>query len=79
MDELINITGYVVGGHINPAVSLAMVVTGDLPVYKFPFYMISQYLGAFVASACVYGVYYGKQGNVIKCWDNLQTKNVLMG
>ena len=47
------------GGHINPAVSLTMAILGRLTWFKLLVYMLAQYLGAFVASACVYGVYYG--------------------
>lgn len=48
------------GGHVNPAVSLAMVVLGKLKIWKFPFYVIAQFLGAFAGAAAVFGLYYGK-------------------
>lgn len=48
------------GAHMNPAVTLAFAVSGRLPWKKVPVYCLSQMFGAFVASACVYGVYYGK-------------------
>jgi len=51
------ISGAISGGHINPAVTLAMTLLGRLPVRKLPIYWLGQYLGAFLASACVYGVY----------------------
>lgn len=51
------VSGAVSGGHINPAVTLAMALLGRLPVRKVPIYWLAQYLGAFVASACVFGVY----------------------
>lgn len=44
---------------MNPAVTLAFAVVGRLPWKKVPVYWMAQMLGAFVASACVYGVYYG--------------------
>ena len=37
------------GGHINPAVSIAQVVNGDLPMSALPGYLTSQILGALVA------------------------------
>ena len=45
---------------MNPAVTLAFAVVRRLPWIKVPVYWAAQMLGAFVASACVYGVYYGK-------------------
>ncbi|KAK7176502.1 hypothetical protein R3I93_000664 [Phoxinus phoxinus] len=51
--------GGVSGGHVNPAVSLAMVVVGKLPIKKFPVYVAAQFLGAFAGSCAVYGLYYG--------------------
>lgn len=51
-------SGGVSGGHINPAVTLTMAVLGRLPWIKVPVYMLAQYLGAFIASACVFAVYY---------------------
>ncbi|XP_012674837.1 aquaporin-9b [Clupea harengus] len=50
--------GGVSGGHVNPAVSLAMVVLGKLPLKKFPVYVAAQFLGAFAGSCAVYGLYY---------------------
>ncbi|XP_030649178.1 aquaporin-9b [Chanos chanos] len=50
--------GGVSGGHVNPAVSLAMVVLGKLPVKKFPVYVAAQFLGAFAGSCAVFGLYY---------------------
>ncbi|KAK3761208.1 hypothetical protein RRG08_022608 [Elysia crispata] len=51
------VSGSVSGGHINPAVSLAMVCLGRLPLKKFPFYALAQYLGGLVASLFIYLVY----------------------
>lgn len=45
---------------MNPAVSLAMVILGKLKVWKFPFYVIAQFLGAFAGAAAVFGLYYGE-------------------
>ncbi|XP_057296602.1 aquaporin-7-like [Hydractinia symbiolongicarpus] len=46
------------GGHINPAVTLAMAVSGRLPWRKVPFYWAGQTLGALIASAICYGLYH---------------------
>ena len=44
---------------MNPAVTLAFAVVRRIPWRKVPVYWTAQMLGAFVASACVYAVYYG--------------------
>ncbi|XP_069971062.1 aquaporin-3 isoform X4 [Penaeus vannamei] len=51
------VSGGVSGGHINPAVTVAMAVWGKHPWVKVPVYVIAQYLGAFMASSMVYAVY----------------------
>lgn len=48
------------GGHINPAVSLAMAVCGRLKWSSLPFYMLAQFVGAFIACAGVFAVYHGR-------------------
>lgn len=53
------IAASVAGAHVNPAVSLAMVILGKLPLKKFPVYVLAQFLGAFAGSCAVYGLYYG--------------------
>uniref|UniRef100_A0A3P9KHH3 Aquaporin 9b n=1 Tax=Oryzias latipes TaxID=8090 RepID=A0A3P9KHH3_ORYLA len=52
------IAGGVSGGHVNPAVSLAMVILGKLPLKKFPVYVAAQFLGAFAGSCAVFCLYY---------------------
>ncbi|XP_034032101.1 aquaporin-9-like [Thalassophryne amazonica] len=52
------VAGGVSGGHVNPAVSLAMVILGKLKIWKFPFYVIAQFLGGFAGAAAVFGLYY---------------------
>ncbi|XP_043843604.1 aquaporin-9 [Dromiciops gliroides] len=52
------VTGGVSGGHINPAVSFAMCLYGRMKWYKFPFYVVAQFLGAFLGAAALFGVYY---------------------
>lgn len=48
------------GGHINPAVSLAMTLIGRLSWKRMIVYILAQYVGAFVGAAIVLLVYYGK-------------------
>ncbi|XP_057370632.1 aquaporin-3-like [Daphnia carinata] len=46
------------GGHLNPAVTMALAVGKDFPWKRLPVYWCAQYLGALVASGTVLGVYY---------------------
>ena len=50
-------SGGVSGGHLNPAVTLAMAVIKKCKWIQVPVYMAGQYFGAFLASAVLYGVY----------------------
>lgn len=50
--------GGISGAHINPAVTVTMAVIGRFPWKKVIFYVIAQFLGAFMAAACVFGVYH---------------------
>ncbi|ALM76029.1 MIP/aquaporin family protein [Thermococcus barophilus] len=50
--------GGISGAHINPAVTIAMAVNGDLPWKKVPAYLAGQFVGAFLGAAGVYAVYY---------------------
>ena len=53
------VSGGVSGGHLNPAVTLAMAIGKQLPWKKVPIYFLAQYIGAFIAASVVYGLYYG--------------------
>lgn len=57
------VSGGVSGGHINPAVTLAMAVWRKLPWAKVPHYLIAQYAGGFLASSVLYGVYFDALGH----------------
>ncbi|XP_051896536.1 aquaporin-9-like [Pristis pectinata] len=46
------------GGHLNPAISLSMCVLGRLQWLKLPVYCFAQFVGAFIGSAAVFGLYY---------------------
>ncbi|MBR2524523.1 MAG: aquaporin [Clostridiales bacterium] len=50
--------GNVSGCHINPAVSLAFLIKGDLTVKDFIGYCIAQIIGAFAASFLLYAMFY---------------------
>ena len=51
---------FIIGGHINPAVTMGFATVGRFPWRKVPHYITAQVLGAFCAAGCVYGIYYGK-------------------
>lgn len=48
------------GGHLNPAVTVAMAAVGKLDYKKIPAYLIGQYTGAFLGAAVVFATYYEK-------------------
>ncbi|XP_069480452.1 aquaporin-9 [Ambystoma mexicanum] len=52
------VAGGVSGGHVNPAISLAMCATGKMRWCKFPFYVCAQMLGAMAGAAAIFGIYY---------------------
>jgi MIP family channel proteins len=52
------VSGGVSGGHINPAVTIALAAIGKFSWIKVLPYMLAQYVGAILASATVFGVYY---------------------
>jgi MIP family channel proteins len=62
------ISGGVSGGHLNPAVTLAMATLKKCKWIQVPVYWAAQYLGAFLASAVLFGTYAD--------WINQQGKDV---
>lgn len=50
----IYLTRHLSCAHLNPAVSLSMVVGGRMSVRKLPVYLIAQFVGAFLAGLVVY-------------------------
>ncbi|KAG5848955.1 aquaporin-9-like [Anguilla rostrata] len=74
------IAGGVSGAHVNPAVSLAMVVLGRLKVAKFPVYVLAQFLGAFAGATAVFGMYYDAfmdySGGVLTVTGSNATANI---
>lgn len=65
------------GAHVNPAVSLAMLILGKLPLKKFPVYVLAQFLGAFAGSCAVYGLYYGETGVITTKDDDYQALSLI--
>ena len=45
--------------HLNPAVSLAMVIGKRMSVQRLPVYLLAQFSGAFIAAAVLYGLFSG--------------------
>ena len=56
----IYVAGAVSGAHLNPAVTLAMAVTGRMPWNKVFHYVVAQFIGAFIGGGLVFAVYYAK-------------------
>ncbi|KAJ1181710.1 hypothetical protein NDU88_006912 [Pleurodeles waltl] len=52
------VAGGVSGGHVNPAITVAMCATGRMAWCKFPLYVCAQLLGAMVGAAAIFGIYY---------------------
>jgi aquaglyceroporin related protein len=52
------VSGGISGGHINPAVTLALAVWRGFPWRKVPGYILAQTLGGLVGAALVYANYY---------------------
>ncbi len=42
------------GAHLNPAITLAMVLFRKFPIKRLPGYFVAQFTGAFLAAACVF-------------------------
>ncbi len=51
------VSGGISGGHINPAVTLAMAVFRDFPWRKVPIYMFAQLMGGICGGGIVYANY----------------------
>ena len=51
-------SGQISGAHLNPAVTLALAVTGKFAWAKVPMYIAAQFLGAMIAATLVFLAYY---------------------
>lgn len=54
------ISNRVSGAHLNPAVTLALVLTKRFPLRKAPLYVLAQMLGGFIGASLVYIFYLAK-------------------
>lgn len=54
--------GHISGCHLNPAVSVGLVVGGRFPAKELPAYIIAQVIGAIIAAALIYYIANGKEG-----------------
>lgn len=52
------VSGWITGGHINPAVTLSLAVIGITPFSLVPSYFLGQFLGGIVGSALVWIAYF---------------------
>ena len=53
----IYLTRHLSCAHLNPAVSLAMVASGRMPIRKLPVYVIAQFAGAVLAGLVLYALF----------------------
>jgi glycerol uptake facilitator protein len=51
------VAGHISGGHINPAVTLALAVIGKFPWHDVPKYLAAQFLGAFLGAVIAWLAY----------------------
>jgi aquaglyceroporin related protein len=52
------LTGDVSGGHLNPAITIALAAFGKFPWRKVPLYILAQLVGAFLGGVIVQANYY---------------------
>ena len=63
-------SGKISGAHLNPAVTLALAVTGRFQWSKVWYYIVAQMIGFFIGAAIVFAVYYGKWIEVDPNFEN---------
>ena len=52
------VVGWASGGHLNPAVTLGFIITGQTPLHLLPLYLGGQLLGAMLGALCVWLAYF---------------------
>lgn len=52
------VVGWASGGHLNPAVTLGLCMSGQTPWHAFPLYVLAQMLGALMGALFVWLSYY---------------------
>jgi aquaporin Z len=57
--------GHVSGCHLNPAVSVGLVVAKRFPAKELPAYVIAQLVGGFIGASALYAIASGKPGFVL--------------
>jgi len=57
--------GHISGCHINPAISLGMVMAGRMKIGEAAYYIIAQIIGAIIGAGILYFIATGKAGYVI--------------
>ena len=73
MTFAVYVSASVSGGHLNPAVSLAMCTHRRMPWHYLPGYIIAQCLGAILATALCYGNY----DEIIAAWEKSVSRILL--
>lgn len=59
-------TGAISGAHINPAITVALMILRGFPARKAPLYIVSQLIGAVLASAVLFAMY----SNIIRDFES---------
>lgn len=71
--------------HLNPAVSIAMVLAKNLTIKKLPFYILAQFLGALVGAFFLFLIFddaitfYEKSNNIIRGSEGSHVSAIMFG
>jgi MIP family channel proteins len=68
--------GHISGAHFNPAITFALTLSRKFPWKYFPFYIISQLVGAVLAALTVWFMYGAKAKSVVALGATLPIKGV---
>ena len=76
------VIGDISGCHVNPAVSLAMLIDGRMSVKEFAYYVMSQLIGAFAGTGVLYFIlkdtYFGTKSLGVNGYGTLSIANINM-